>query len=148
MAAALGYTAGMFAALSDINWLSVLAARVVHFLLAGAWFAGLFARQYAAALGISDRPQAKPAPRFLIGPFLCSAVTIAATALLLRALAITTLGPGLMLGAVVGVGYLVPMTVNIAINPLFPRPFHYALINAPLFLLGSLVATGVLVALS
>jgi hypothetical protein len=39
------------------------------------------------------------------------------------------------------------MTLNIAINPLFPRPFHYAAINAPFFVLGSLLASAILVAL-
>ena len=52
------------------------------------------------------------------------------------------------MGAVVGFGYLAAMTVNIAINPLFPRPFRYALISAPMFVLGSLMSSVVLVALS
>ena len=37
------------------------------------------------------------------------------------------------------------MVVNIANNPNFPKPMHYSLINAPFFLLGSVIATTILV---
>ncbi len=83
-----------------------------------------------------------------MGPLVCSAVTIVTTGLLLKALQITTLNAALGLGVIVGLGYLAPMTLNIAINPLFPKPFRYALINAPFFFVGSLAASAILVALS
>lgn len=138
----------MLEALTHVNWLAVLAASVAHSVLGGVWFAGLFAKAYARALGIADRPAQKPGPLLIIGPFVCSAVNIATTAWLLKALAITTYGDGLALGLVIGVGYLAAMTVNIAINPLFPRPFRYALINAPMFIIGSLISCSILVAMS
>ncbi len=138
----------MIEALVRVNWLAVLAATVVHTLLGGAWFVGLFAKPYAVALGIEDRPPQKPSPRFIVGPLVCSAVTIVTTGLLLQALQITTLNAALGLGVIVGLGYLAPMTLNIAINPLFPKPFRYALINAPFFFVGSLAASAILVALS
>ncbi len=138
----------MIEAASQVNWLAVLAASVAQFVLGGVWFMALFGRHYAVALGIADRPPQKPGPLFILGPFLCGAVTIAATAILIRALGITPYGDALVLGALVGLGYLVPMTVNIAINPLFPRPLSYALVNAPFFVIGSLVASLILVAMS
>lgn len=137
----------MIDALSHVNWLAILAASVAHFVLGGLWFMALFGRLYAVALGIADRPAEKPALRFIVGPFLCSAITIAASAVLLRALGITAYGDALGLGALVAIGYLVPMTVNIAINPLFPRPFFYALLNAPFFILGSLMSCLILTAM-
>lgn len=78
---------------------------------------------------------------------MCSTVNIVTTAWLLDALGVTRIGDALLLGAVVGVGYLATMTVNIAINPLFPHPFRYALINAPMFIIGSLMSAGILVAM-
>lgn len=131
----------------QINWLAVLAATVANFVLGGLWFGALFARTYARVLGIEDRAPARPAPIFLVGPLLCGAVTIVTTAFLLRLLGIADLGGALALGAVVGIGYLGAMTVNIAINPLFPRPLRYALLNVPMFVLGSLMASAILVAL-
>jgi len=137
----------MTAAFLQINWLAVLAAVAANFIFGGIWFMALFGRQYAQALGIADRPPQKPRPIFLIGPLLCGALTIVTTALLLRALAITDYAGALTLGAVVGLGYLGAMTMNIAINPLFPRPFHYAMVNVPMFLIGSLMTCVILVAL-
>lgn len=137
----------MLAAFLHINWLAVLVATIAHFILGGVWFAALFGGRYAQALGIADRPPQKPGLIFMVGPLLCGAVTITTTALLLRALAITDYDDALMLGAIVGIGYLGAMTVNIAINPLFPRPFYYALINVPMFLIGSLMSCGILVAM-
>ncbi len=137
----------MMSAVMQVNWLAVLGASVAHFMLGGVWFLVLFGQYYATVLGIADRPPQRPAPRFLIGPFLCSAANIATTAVLLRALGITRYGDALALGLLVGVGYLAAMTLNIAINPLFPRPFSYALLNAPMFLLGSLLSCTLLVAL-
>ena len=134
-------------AISHLNWLAIFVASVAHFLLGGVWFAALFAKPYATALGIADRPPQKPGVLFLAGPFSCGTVTIATTAVLLRALGITSYGDALALGLLVGVGYLAAMTLNIAINPLFPRPFAYALVNAPVFVIGSLMASAILVAM-
>ena len=137
----------MTVALSQVNWLGVLVASVAHFALGGVWFTALFGRHYAAALGLAGPPAGAPKPVFLIGPLVCGAVTVATTAVLLRALGITGYGEALGLGALVGIGYLAAMTVNIAINPLFRRPFYYALVNAPLFFIGSLMACAILTAM-
>ena len=76
----------MIDALSHLNWLAVLAASVAHMVLGGIWFAALFKTPYAVALGIADRPQQTPGALFLVGPFVCSAVNIATSALFIRAL--------------------------------------------------------------
>lgn len=52
-----------------------------------------------------------------------------------------------MLGLAVGLGVLVPMTFTIAINPLFPQPILYGLLNAPDFLGANLLACLALVAI-
>jgi hypothetical protein len=138
----------MLLALGQLNWLAVLAATIAHFVLAGLWFGALVAKPYAASLGIADRPAARPGALMLGGPLLCSAVMIASSALLLRALGVSTLAGALGLGASVAIGYVVPMTITIAINPLFPHPLRYALVNAPLFVLGQLLACAILFLLS
>lgn len=138
----------MLSSFSQINWLAVAAATVAHFVLGGVWFGALFAKPYARALGIEDRPPSKPTPIFLIGPLLCGAVIIITTAFLLQALSISDYGNALALGAIVGVGYLGAVVVNIAINPLFPRPLAYAIVNVPMFVIGSIMTSIILVALS
>ncbi|HEY0063301.1 MAG TPA: DUF1761 domain-containing protein [Telluria sp.] len=136
----------MMQAFTELNWFAILIASVAHFVLGGIWFVALFGKHYAAALGIADRPPQKPGLIFMAGPFVCSAVNIVTTAFLLRALHVDGYGEALTLGAIVAIGYLGAMTVNIAINPLFPRPFYYALINVPMFLIGSLMTCAILVA--
>lgn len=56
-------------------------------------------------------------------------------------------GRGAGLGLAVGLGFLVPMAFPIAINPLFPRPILYGLLNAPYFLVAKLLACLALVAI-
>lgn len=138
----------MIASFAQINWLAVLVATMANFILGCVWFAALFRKQYAQALGIAGRPPQKPGPLFIAGPLLCGALIVATTAFLLRALAITDYAGALALGAIVGSGYLGATTMNIAINPLFPRPFHYALLNVPFFLIGSLVSCVILTAMA
>ena len=135
----------MLNAMTHINWLAVAAAAIANFVLGGIWFAGVVAKPYRLALGIADTPPQKPGALFLVGPVLCSLATIVTSASLLRMLVIATIDGGLALGALVGLGYLVPMTLNIAINPLFPRPFLYTLLNAPYFIASSLLACAILV---
>lgn len=137
----------MLAAFSQISLVAILAAAAAQFVLGGLWFTAVFGKAYARALGIADRPATKPSALMIAGPFVCSLFTISTTALLLKALAVTTYGGAVEVGVVVGVGYLSAMTVNIAINPLFPRPFRYALINVPFFVVGSVIASVVLVAI-
>ena len=132
---------------SNFHGLAVLAASIAHFFLGAVWFVALFGKHYAAAMGIADRPPQKPTPLMLAGPFVCSALTIATTSVLMGALGIHSYGDALLLGLVVGVGYLGAMTLNIAINPLFPRPFYYALINVPMFVIGSMMSCAILVAM-
>lgn len=133
---------------SDVHWLGVLAAVVAHFALGGAWFMGLVAKHYQVALGRNDPPGAKPSPLVIVGPAVCSLVIIATTAVVLKALAIATYGDAIGLGAFIGLGYLAPMVMVIAINPNFPRPFYYAAINAPYFVLGSILSCVILTAMS
>lgn len=134
--------------MGSVSWFGVFVAAVAHFFLGGVWFMGLVGKQYGIALGRNDPPDQKPAPLFIVGPFVCSTVTIVTTALLLGALGVTSYRGAIALGLVVGLGYLTPMVVNIAINPNFPRPFFYSALSAPFFVIGSVMTCVILVALS
>lgn len=138
----------MLKVVSDVRWLGVLTAAVAHFMLGGAWFMGSVARHYQVALGRNDPPGAKPSPLVIVGPAVCSLVIIVTTAMLLKALAIVTYGAAIGFGVFIGFGYLTPMVMVIAINPNFPRPFYYTAINAPYFVLGSVLSCVILTAMS
>jgi Protein of unknown function (DUF1761) len=136
----------MFDALSNVRWLGVAAAFVPYFVLGGLWFTVLFPGPYWRSLG-KTAPTEKPAAIFIIGPALCSLAITITTAVLLRALHVDSYASGLQFGVMLGFGYLVANTVNIAINPNIPRPLFYGLISGGFHMTGLLIVTTILVAM-
>ncbi len=105
----------------------------------------LFKRQYAAALQLETPAGGqKPSTLFIVGPLVCGAITIIATAFLFRLLHISTVGDALSLGAIIGFGLIGATAINVAINPKFPSPLRYSLINVPFFVLGSVMSSLIL----
>lgn len=134
--------------ITNIKWIGVAAAFFAYFVLGALWFTALFAKQYRASLGRENEQPQKPAPIFIIGPAVCSLFIIIATAILMKALNIDTYGSAIEFGLIVGFGYLVSNTVNIAINPNMPRPLYYGAISGAYHLTGILLVTTILVALN
>ncbi|TQS70357.1 DUF1761 domain-containing protein [Rhodobacteraceae bacterium] len=126
----------MLTSFLDINWLAVLAGVIVFFLLGGLWFQFVVGKAYEAALGVAQ----KEGLLSLAGPLGCLCVITIANAWLMAALGLEGLQATAGFGLIVGLGYLLPMTLNIAINPLFPRPFYYTALNAPFFIGGSVLS--------
>jgi hypothetical protein len=134
--------------LSNLNWISVLIAFVAYFFLGAMWFTLLFKKQYSISLGKENNLPEKPAPIFIIGPAVCSFIITIASALLMYALAINTYGHAIEFALIVGVGYLVANTINIAINPNIPRPIYYGMISGTYHLVGILLVCIILVAMN
>lgn len=135
----------MFDVLTSVDWLSVLLAFVAYFLLGPLWYLLLFPKQYRVSLGRKpDEPQ-RSDPLFIVGPAVCALIITLTSAVLFYALNITTYGNAALFATLVGVGYLVTNTVNIAINPNIPRPFLYGFISGSYHLVGMLVVTMILV---
>ncbi|MFE2276114.1 DUF1761 domain-containing protein [Streptomyces sp. NPDC059454] len=137
----------MFSVLADINWPAVAIAAVASVLLAGVWFAAVIAKPYAVALGREGAPAPAQTAVTLAGPPVCLLVTVLTSAVLVEALDITGMGDAVVFGLLVGVGYLGAMTFQIAVNPNFPRPLYYGVLNAPFFVLTSVLSSVVLVAM-
>ena len=87
-------------------------------------------------------------PIFYLGPLLCVLVTSLASAVLMQSLGIENLGDAVLFGTIVGVGYLVATTFNVAINPNIPRPLLYGLVSGGYFLAGSWLSSIILVVLA
>ncbi|WP_244932308.1 DUF1761 domain-containing protein [Nocardioides sp. W7] len=137
----------MFNVLGDINWLACAIAAVASIALAGVWFAVVIVKPYAVALGREGAPAPEANAVSTAGPILCQLVTLLTSAVLIEALGITTTGNAVAFGLVVGIGYLSAMTFQIAINPNFPRPLLYGAINAPFFVVSSVLSAVILVAM-
>lgn len=132
---------------ANLNWISVLVAFVAYFVLGALWFTLLFKKQYAISLGKENQLPEKPAPIFIIGPALCSLVITIANAILFYALDIESFSTALEFSLVVGIGYLVANTVNIAINPNIPNPIHYGVISGSYHLTGIIIVNIILTAM-
>ena len=126
----------MFNVLSNIHWMSVLAAFAAYFMLGALWYMVLFPQTYKVSLGKANEALNNESALFVVGPGVCVLVTVLATTLLFYALHITSYGDAMSLAAIVGIGYLVANTTNIAINPNIPRPFLYSSITSGYHLVG------------
>lgn len=135
----------MFNAFLQIHWFAVVIATFACSALGALWFTRVAPGYYVIALGRENAPARQQAPRDYVVQLVCTLANVITSAILLRALEVRTVEHALSFGAVVGLGYLVAMTFNIAINPNFPRPLLYGAINAPFFVLGSLMTSVILV---
>ena len=131
--------------LTNLNWISVLAAFGAYFVLGALWFTLFFKKQYAISLGKENQMPDKPAAIFIIGPAVCSLVITLASAMLIYALNLSRIATALEFALVVGVGLLVANTINIAINPNMPRPIHYGIISGAYHLVGIVMVSVILV---
>lgn len=131
----------------QFNVLGVLAATVANFIVAGIYFGVLIKNPYKIAMGRAGEPDKKPAPLMMIGPMFCNLIMAVAAAILISSLKIQTINDVIPFALLIAVGYLMPMTMMIAINPNFPRPFYYTIINAPYFLISSVMTSLILVAI-
>lgn len=137
----------MFDVLPAINWLSVLAAFMAYFLLGPLWYLFLFPGQYRVSLGRKpDEPQSSDL-LFIVGPAVYALIITLTSAVLFYALNITTYGNAIRFATLIGIGYLVANTVNIAINPNIPRPFLYGFVSGGYHLTGMVLVNLVLVAM-
>ncbi|CAN5480524.1 hypothetical protein BH10PSE17_BH10PSE17_03130 [soil metagenome] len=75
-------------------------------------------------------------------------VTTIASAMLMNALRVDTIGEAVKFGATVGVGLLASTAVNMGLNPNIPRPIAYGLLSAGYFVTSSVVISVILFLLS
>ncbi len=137
----------MFNVLLEMNWLAVVLATLALAMLGGVWFTVIFGKAYSLALGKEGAPKEKPAPIYIVGPFVCGLVTTVSIAILIYALGIESIVDAMIFGGIVGIGLLAATTVNTAINPNIPRPLLYGLISGSYFLLSGLMVSVIVVAM-
>jgi len=134
----------MFTILSDINWFSVLLAFLAYFFLGGLWFTALFKKAYLTSLGKHMESNTNTKPIFIIGPAICSLIITITTAILFYSLDISSIKDAFIFSMLIGNGYLVTNTVNIAINPNIPRPLFYGFISGTYHLVGISIVCSIL----
>ena len=122
-------------------------AFLAYFLLGALWYMRLFPQLYKVSLGKANQTLDNQGPLFIVGPGLCVLTTVMASAVLFYALDIHSYPQALMFAGLVGIGFLVSNTTNIAINPNIPRPFLYSSITSGYHLVGMTLTSLILVAM-
>jgi hypothetical protein len=133
--------------LSKINWLGVLISLVFYSFLGWLWFTVMFPNQYAGTLDKLGMMPVKPDPIYFYGPALAILPTIISTALLMVVLNINTRKAAIEFALIIGLGFLVANTFNIAINPNIPHPMAYGLLVGGFQLISILVSCLILQAM-
>jgi len=137
----------MMSHFTNLNWTGVVLAFAAYATLGALWFTLFFRKQYQISLGRENETLQNNQPVFIIGPALCSLVITVTSAVLLQALKIESLDEALAFALLIGVGYLLSNTINIAINPNMPRPFHYSIITGLYHLTGIAIVSIILTAI-
>ncbi len=90
---------------TGLNWLAIFVATAVAFVLGGLWYGPIFGKAWLTAIGKTEN-EIKPSPAPFIISFFTALLTTIVLAALIKSLGIDTLGGGLWLGAITGVGFI------------------------------------------
>jgi Protein of unknown function (DUF1761) len=130
--------------LAGINWLAVIIAAAIYFVLGAAWFAPQtpIGRAWMAASGYQSPTTGTSSTNlFYIVPAATSLVAAAATALLAQATGTDSLNEGVVLGLVVGIGYAATIILTTAAFEFSkPRQWTWGLVDASYHVVGLLIA--------
>jgi len=130
--------------LGSINWLAVIVATVIYFLLGAVWFAQQtpLGKAWIAAAGYqSPTTGATSTNLFYVIPAATSLVSVVATALIAAATGTDSLNEGIVLGLVVGIGYAAMIILTTAAFEFTkPKQWTWGLIDASYHVVGLLIA--------
>ncbi len=135
-----------FDVLGELNWLAVIVATIVFFAIGGVWYANaVFGKAWQRAGGFEIPADQRPGPAYFIGPFITCLITTIAVAMLAKATGTDTVGEGIVLGLVTGLGIA---TAVLAVTGLFdPQKANqrvWVTINAGYQVVGILLAAVIL----
>lgn len=138
----------MFDVVGDLNWLAIILATVVYYILGGLWFSQiLFGKAWDESIGFDRRNDWKFGPVFYVGPLIGCLLTSIATAILVHALDVRSLGDAVLLGLITGIGYAGAVSGTNAITPTNPRPLLHGIINGAYHLLGIVIVSSIIYSL-
>ncbi len=90
---------------SGLNWLAILVATVAAFLLGGLWYGPVFGKAWLRAVGKKEEDLGNPTTPMVLS-FFTSATTSIVLAGVLSLMAAPDILDGLVLGLLVGVGFI------------------------------------------
>jgi Protein of unknown function (DUF1761) len=135
--------------IGQLNWLAVLVAAVVYFVLGALWYSPmLFARPWQRSIGWDpERTPPEQSPLTYVVPFLAYVVMAIAVGMLAKATATDEISEGLVLGLVVGVGLSLAHTlVDASFDPNKPEPWLWFAINGAYHTIGLIIVAVIIAA--
>ena len=131
---------------SDINWLAVLVAAIVYFMLGAVWYSkALFGTKWAAVVGLdmSDPNKSKGMAKMMAGTFVLILITCMGIAMLVTRMDLSVLPSALKLGLITGICFA---TTAVSISFIYEsRPTALYFIDCGYHLAGHLIAAIILV---
>jgi uncharacterized protein DUF1761 len=130
-----------FDALNDLNWLAVIVAALAYYALGAAWYAPpVLGKAWMRSIGMDTAgTPPSPSPAVLIVPFFAQLIEAIAMGMLAAATLTDTLGEGIVLGLVAGVGVSTMIVLVTATFETKPEKWTWFAITAGYHLVGLLI---------
>lgn len=132
---------------SEINYIAVVVAAVLYFVVGALWYSPvLFSKPWMESIGMTAEDMQGTSPLIYVAPIVFYLIAALVTAFLIKALGITSLFGGLLLGFLGWLGFMMPgigsSSVFQAQN--FPQPMKLFEITVGYHLVGLLILGGLL----
>ncbi|MGH2446297.1 MAG: DUF1761 domain-containing protein [Candidatus Limnocylindria bacterium] len=128
-----------FDALGELNWLAVIVGAIIYFVLGALWYAPFFlGRAWQRSIGWDpERQSPEMNPTTYLVPLIAYVVMAVVVGLLAAGTGTDTLGEGIVLGLVLGIGLsLMHTLVDATFDPNKPHPWTWFAINGTYHALG------------
>jgi hypothetical protein len=137
-----------FSSLGDLNWLAVIVAALAYFVIGAAWYApAVFGNVWTRAGGLEMPEGQRPNPIVFLTPLVGSVLAAIALGMLADATQTDTIGEGVVLGLVTGVGFAIGISfVTAQFEASKPNRMLWGAVNGGYHFVGNLVAAIVIAA--
>lgn len=133
----------MFNVLNEVNWLIILLATVVYFILGAVRFTPLFGKAYDIGTGVKRSSKQKWPTIYYYAQFLSSLVVSVAIGITLYAMNIQSLADAVTLGLLFGIA-LAAISLSNAVTPNMPRPVIFGLVVGSYHLVSAVIVAAII----
>lgn len=112
--------------LTSLNWLSIVVATVVYFVLGALWYSPvLFANVWMKLRNVSEEDIGEPNPIIFLYSFILQFIAVLSLALFITALGVNTAGNGALIGFGAGAGFVFTLAGTTGIFSEVPMKLHF-----------------------